>query len=404
MAIDPPKDLRMARRGTNQTGMRQGNERLVLTLLRAQKTLSKAQIARQTGLSAQTVSVIMRALEADGLLQRGAPERGRVGQPSVPMSLAADGAYFLGLKIGRRSSELVLVDFHGRILGRRIQRHQWPTPSASVTFAKAAAATLIALLPPDKQSRVAGLGIAMPSRMWEWAAHIGAPLDEITAWRDCDLRAALDASFPFPVLQENDATAACGAELVFGTTPLPADFVYFYVGFFIGGGIVFQNALVSGRAGNAGALGSMPVRSQAGQSAQLIDIASAAVLERAVIANGLSGDALWSDATDWDIPLPILDPWIDSAADAIAQACVASQCILEFDAAVIDGWMPEGVRRRLVSRTQAALRSLTVTGINPPQVLEGSLGPDARALGAAALTLLDRFLIGPNAAALTIDP
>ena len=69
-------------RGSNQSGMRAHNERLVLSLLRQHGALAKSDIARITGLSAQTVSVIMRALEQDGLLMRGEPVRGRIGQPS----------------------------------------------------------------------------------------------------------------------------------------------------------------------------------------------------------------------------------------------------------------------------------------------------------------------------------
>ena len=53
--------------------------------------MAKAEIARATGLSAQTISVIMRGLEEDGLLRRGEPIRGKVGQPSIPMSLDAEG-------------------------------------------------------------------------------------------------------------------------------------------------------------------------------------------------------------------------------------------------------------------------------------------------------------------------
>ena len=56
------------RRGSNQAGMRAHNERLVLSLVRRHGALAKSDIARITGLSAQTVSVIMRALESDGLL------------------------------------------------------------------------------------------------------------------------------------------------------------------------------------------------------------------------------------------------------------------------------------------------------------------------------------------------
>src|SRR5436190_20023722 len=77
--------------GANQTRVRAYNERLVLSLVRRHGSLSKAEIARRTGLSAQTVSVIMRSLEHDGLLTRGDPQRGKVGQPSIPMSLNPDG-------------------------------------------------------------------------------------------------------------------------------------------------------------------------------------------------------------------------------------------------------------------------------------------------------------------------
>ncbi len=116
-AAERPLADSAALRGSNQSGMRAHNERLVLSLVRRDGALAKSDIARITGLSAQTVSVIMRSLEADGLLLRGEPVRGRIGQPSVPMSLAADGAFFFGLKIGRRSVDLVLVNLLGEPVG-----------------------------------------------------------------------------------------------------------------------------------------------------------------------------------------------------------------------------------------------------------------------------------------------
>ena len=112
---DTPSPLQ---RGTNQAGMREQNERLVLSLVRRHGSLAKSEIARMTGLSAQTVSVIMRHLEKDRLLRRGEPQRGRVGQPSVPLSLDPEGAFFLGAKVGRRSLDFVLVDFVGGIRHR----------------------------------------------------------------------------------------------------------------------------------------------------------------------------------------------------------------------------------------------------------------------------------------------
>lgn len=389
-------------RGSNQSGMRAWNERVVLSLVRAHGALSKAEIARATGLSAQTVGVIMRGLEQDGLLARGQPVRGKVGQPSVPMSLAPDGAFFLGLKVGRRSSEMVLTDFHGHVVARRMRRHAWPEPDAAVAFARSAGTDLVAGLPAALQGRVAGLGIAMPFQLWNWAESIGAPQAVMDAWRRRDIRAEIADGAPWPVLLENDATAACGAELVFGAGQRPADFVYLYIGFFIGGGVVLNGSLFPGRSGNAGALGSMPVQAPDGRMVQLIDLASIAVLERALVAAGGDAEAIWADPACWQVPAPLLDAWVQGAAQAIAQAVVASLSVIDFAAVVIDGWMPPGIRDRMIAAVRAALAGMDLSGLDRPEIVPGTLGPEARPLGAAALPLTGRFLVD-QAAFLTAE-
>jgi len=186
-------------RGSNQSGMRAHNERLVLSLVRRDGALAKSDIARMTGLSVQTVSVIMRALESDGLLRRGEPIRGRIGQPSVPMSLASDGAFFCGLKIGRRSVDLVLVDLLGQPVGFRRQTYRYPTPQAVIRFVQDALPALSAALTPAQRGRIGGLGIAMPFQLWNWAQHITAPPGALDAWRDRDIAAELAALCDMPV-------------------------------------------------------------------------------------------------------------------------------------------------------------------------------------------------------------
>ena len=109
--------------------MRLYNERLILSLVRRYRQLSKVEVARLTGLSVQTASATMNRLQLDGLLRREAPQRGRVGQPTVPLSLDPEGAFSLGLKIGRRSCELVLVDFDGKLRQRAFETFAYPTPA-----------------------------------------------------------------------------------------------------------------------------------------------------------------------------------------------------------------------------------------------------------------------------------
>ncbi len=384
-------------RGSNQSGMRAYNERLVLSLVRRDGALAKSDIARLTGLSAQTISVIMRGLEADGLLIRGTPVRGKIGQPSVPISLSAEGAYFFGLKIGRRSVDLVLVNFLGLVVASQRQTYRYPIPETIVRFMADALPALTLSLPYRLRSRIGGIGIAMPFQLWNWAQFIGAPQAEMDAWRNRDIQDEIARFCDLPVYIQNDANAACGAELVFGTGVRFKDFLYFYIGYFVGGGLVLNGSLYSGRTGNAGALGSMPVPGRDGAMRQLISVASTATLEAYLAKVGISTDQLWDSPAVWTIPAPILGRWLDEVAEGLAHAILSAAALIDFEAVLIDGWLPETIRAEIVSRTQARLQRLDSAGIELPAVREGSVGHQARSLGAACIPLSLRYQIDQNA-------
>lgn len=394
---------REARRGTNQAGMRASNERLVLSLVRRHGPLAKTEIARMTGLSAQTVSVIMRQLEADHLLLRGEPLRGKVGQPSVPLALDPDGAFFIGAKIGRRGLDVVLVDFAGEIRHRNSTAYAYP--KSGDTIRRLLAEVRICEERLGKHvGRIAGVGLAMPFALWNWAEDIGAPPGAMAAWRHFDPRAELAALLPYPVYLQNDATAACGAELAFGGNAGLLDFIYFYVGAFVGGGIVLGGGLFTGRTGNAAAVGSMPVPDGLGGTAQLIDHASLVVLERSLRAAGHSVQTLYSPDADWQGFGAVLEVWTERAARGIAHAIAAASAIIDFEAAVIDGAFPAAVRDALVHQAGVELHRLDLSGIDPPELRAGTIGPIARALGGASLPLFDRYIVDQHTLATAAVP
>lgn len=382
--------------GANQVRVRAYNERLVLSLVRLHESLSKADITRRSGLSAQTVSVIMRALESEGLLLRGDPVRGKVGQPSVPMRLNPDAVYSFGVKIGRRSADLVLMDFVGQI---RLQHHEtyaYPQPDRIMEIITSGIAQLEARLAADQRSRIAGLGIAAPFELWNWADEVGAPPGAMDAWRTFDLHSEVAARVSYPVFMQNDATSACGAELVFGVGPSYADFIYLFIGSFIGGGIVLNSSVYSGRTGTAGAIGPLPVRGKDGETRQLLDIASIFVLENLLRQTGIEPQPLWYSADDWiDFGEP-LEVWIQDSAAALAQAIVAAASVIDFGAAVIDGGFPHWVRRRLVNATIDAVACLDLQGVIIPDIIEGKVGAQARAIGGASLPIFARYLMDQN--------
>jgi predicted NBD/HSP70 family sugar kinase len=384
-------------RGTNQVGIRLYNERLVLSLIRSEGMLPKAEIARRTGLSAQTISVIMRQLEADGLVEQRARRRGRIGQPSVPYALNPAGAYSLGLKIGRRSSDIVLLDLLGTVIRSRHEAGSYPTPTGVRDFVSRGVADLTASMEPAEIARIAGLGIAAPFELWNWEEQIGAPHDVLDQWRTFDLKEAVAGICPWPVVFCNDATAATAAEMFLGAGARLLDFIYFFVGSFIGGGVVLNGHLHVGRTGNAGAFGSMPVAPLSGGPVQpLIRSASIYLLAHMLTESGRDSSVLWRTPHDWGDVGPALDVWIEQVAEGIASAAIAAIAVVDAPHVVIDGAFPPAVRSRIVERVGAIHAGFDRRGLSPVAFHEGGIGTGARAIGAASLPLMSNFALDPG--------
>jgi predicted NBD/HSP70 family sugar kinase len=387
--IVPP----MNARGANQAGVRLYNERLLLSLVRRFGPLSKIEVARLTGLSVQTTSAIMNRLQADGLLKREAPLRGRVGQPTIPMSIDPEGAYSFGLKIGRRGCDLVLVDFRGAICQRAYRAYAFPTPIVVLDFVRDSAPLLASSLCPVQKRRIVGLGVAAPFQLWSWESEIGAPQGAMQAWRHFDIESEIAAVSPYPTTLCNDATAACAAEFFFGRCWRYRDFLYFFVGEFLGGGLVLDGALRPGRTGNAAALGSMPImaKSERGVAPQLIACASIYQLERRLEAAGVDASSIYATPETWGEFGAQLDGWIEDAASALAYAALAAISVIDFEAIVIDGALPPTVRERLVARTALVFAGLDRRGLSEVDIVSGSIGADAGSIGGAALPLIKKF-------------
>lgn len=396
--IDQPgRDVRaQLERGTRPTGVRLYNERLVLSLVRRHGAVPKAEIARLSGLSPPSVSAIVRALEDDGLIRRHAPQRGRVGQPTVPVSLDPAGAFSLGVKVGRRRGEIVLMDFVGGLRGAMHFTYPYPTPDALVDFIRRGIDELAGALSEESRGRIAGLGIATPFELWNWEGEVGSPPGAMQAWRGFDFAAVLQGVSELPVYVCNDATAACAAELLFGSAARHSETLYMFVAWFIGGGVVMNGSLFPGRSGYAGSLGQLlvPDIDAAGAPAgkQLLHCASLYLLAERIAAAGGDPSPIWLSPDDWSAIESSLEDWIAEAARGIAYAVVSAAAVMECQAVVIDGAFPPEVRLRLVERTRREVERLEKKGLPPFEITEGSIGNRARAIGGASLPFLAKFM------------
>ena len=393
MQMEERTVIRPLRNGVNQKGVRDHNERLILSVLQRNGSLSGSQIARRTHLSAQTVSVILRKLEGDGLLNKGDPVKGRVGKPSVPMTLNPKGALSFGYKIGRRSSEVFLTDLCGNVLHKSHLNYDVALPKTIFDFLATSHAKAIAALGPTLATRVCGIGIAVPFEIWKWGAVGGDAAAEFLSWKDVSFGKEIRKFSDLPVFMVNDATSACWAEHVYGRGRELQNYAYFFVSTFIGGGVVLNQAVYEGTRGNAGAFGPLRIGGENGKTQQLLDVASIYMLEKKLLSDGHDPRALWILPQDWSEFETQVDAWIEAAAFAVAQACVSVCAVIDFEAVVLDGYCPDSVKTRLVERVRYYLPKEDSRGLILPEILRGEIGIDARAIGAASVPIFSQYFL-----------
>jgi len=382
--------------GGNQVSVGQYNERLVISLLRRHGWLTKADLARMTGLSAQTMTVIVKRLTASELLLSGDKMRGRVGQPSTPFALNPLGAVSIGIKIGRRSLDLIAMGFDGTVLARRTERFKMPEAKATLRLIDENLPGLLADLPAEQRTRVLGAGIAMPRSLAGWEGELNLPPGSLDGWNDIDIVAEVESRVGAKTYLLHDVSAACLAELCFGRGKVIQNFLYLYVGSFVGGGLVLSNQLQTGARGAAAAIGALPTglptgHGDDGAPPQLIERASLTGFEALARAAGRDDPHSFYYGEQDEKTVGIFTEWAGQAADSLAFAILSAAAVLDLDAVILAGGLPEDRTADLLRLTRAAMDKYNGKGLHLPELHQAEIGITARAIGAAFLPIYANF-------------
>jgi predicted NBD/HSP70 family sugar kinase len=231
--------------------------------------------------------------------------------------------------------------------------------------------------------------------MGGWQQLLGVSAKTAEKWQRVDLAAEVASRTELPVTLVKDTAAACLAELVAGQGRGVKSFLYVFVDTFIGGGLVLDGQLRSGLSGNAGAIGSLPLwlaKSELDNApAQLLSIASLFNLEQLYSAAGVDVTAA-NDERALQSPWSLHTfRWCADASAAIAQAVNCAACLLDLEGVILDGSFARELQALLIRDTEAALARYSWEGVSRPQLMAGSIGSDARALGGALLPLHASF-------------
>ncbi|MDQ0468098.1 ROK family transcriptional regulator [Labrys wisconsinensis] len=389
----------MSRKGSNSVQIRHYNERVVLEALRRMGEASKADLARSANLTPQAVAGIVAALEEAGLAEPRGKRAGQIGQPSTIYAVAPDGALSIGLHVGRRALDAVLIDLAGRTRRVETSEYAYPEPQAVADLAAAYVRTLHSSLAPELRRRVVGVGVAMPYFLGGWRNELDLPLRVTAAWEEFDLRARLAEETDLPLHFQNDASSAATAELVYGHGQTVRDFIHFSVHTFIGGGLIIDGKLETGPHGNSAAFGPYPVGPSrlstvpppAGPFEILLRRASIYVLTHHLRANGVPINRAYELEALGERAEPYLSEWIADCADALATAIVGAIAVVDVSAVVIDGILPRAILERTVEAIRERFEAIVPEGLVVPAIRAGSIGSQAAAIGAAIIPLYAMF-------------
>jgi len=380
---------------TNATGgagpgyARGFNRRVVLETIRLQGPLSRAAIARKTGLSIQTLSNIADELLTSGLLREEGVRQGGRGAPAVDLALNPDGGFTFGVSLDHRRLVIVLVDLVGNLRRQETMEIEGLVPKKVLGHVKRLAAGL-ARKERAGADKLWGAGVVMPM-LFENGAAVAFGPTSMPAWQDVPIVATLSAAMGIPVVVENDATAAAVGEQFHGAGRRLRDFFYVYIGVGVGGGMILSGHPYRGSAGRAGELGHIVVAPggrpcACGNRGCLERYASLSAAQHA-----LDGRPEGSRPID---PLKIaagvarLGPWIELAAEHLSTACVTIDNLLNPEAIVIGGIVPDAVLSPLIESLRARL-GRTLLADRRIAIVKAEVDLESPALGGAALPLFN---------------
>ena len=382
----------MALRGTNQELGRPFNRRIVLEAVRRHAPVSRAEIARTVGLTAQTVSTISGELESAGLVTMMRDNRVRRGQPPQLLSLNASGAYALGVQLTPGLARAALVDLVGDIVAREEQELADDGPE---TVFSAVARMKRSISAGASRHRLLGLGVAMPGPFGVEPMSFVGPTT-LERLKGLAVRDRIAAGTGLPVFIDIDSSTGAMAEHLRGAGRQLKNFFFLYFGVGLGGSLVRDGEVMGGTHGNAGEIGHLPMVPDGdpcpcGNRGCLERYVSLEALRRWLLARGVR-DKRADIGKLARARHPALLAWIDEVAPVLRRTVVVIENLFDPEAIVIGGMAPPELVGLLIAACQPLLPSLGNYGVRTSErVLCSTVGADGALLGAGALAL-DRLL------------
>lgn len=361
------------------------NASLVLRAIYDLGPISRADIARLTGLTRTSVGELVADLEADGLARDAGKAPSRGGKAPTFVELVDDARQVVTLDLGERTFSAALVDLRGRIVRRATRDRQGADGGAALDLAYALVDAMLA----GPHAPVLGIGVGTPGIVAadgtiRWAVDL--------AWRDLPLAELLRERYGMPAVVVNDSRAAALGTYLFRGDERPDNLIAIKVGRGIGAGLILRGELFSGDDDGAGEIGHIVIDPDGapchcGRFGCLETVASATALLRAAEHAGLDvasiSELASAAASGDDVAIGL----VRASGRAVGSAIATIIGTLDVHAIVLHGSVTAtGSPWFDAVRDEATRRSLGPL-VRDTRLVDGGTGEDLTLEGACALVL-----------------
>jgi predicted NBD/HSP70 family sugar kinase/biotin operon repressor len=374
--------------------LRESNRERVVQALQALGVASRAELARQTGLSRSTVSSIVSDLQLDGLVcDRDGEGRAASsgGRPPSLIALDPSAGLAIGIDLGKRHLAVALADLSHAVVAER--RREMPE-SYDAELGMAAAADLVDEVVADSgfpRDRVLGVGMGLPGPIHSGGTVGSAAI--LPGWTGVLVAEEMSERLGLPVWVENDANLGALAEHMWGAGDGADCLVYLKCSAGIGAGFVLDGHIYKGAGGTAGEIGHATVDEtgdicRCGNRGCLETYAGATAIARLLtrsLGQPVDPDTAVRRAADGD---PTARRAFVDAGRHIG-VVLADVCnLLNPERIVVGGGMGNAIGDLLLDPMREAVRLRAIaSAADDVEVVQSGLGERAELLGAVALVL-----------------
>ncbi len=254
---------------------------LVLDLIRSHGPIGRTDLAALTGLTAATMSTVVRQLLIEGLVRESGLARPNGGRPVMLLDVDTSARYSVGVQLGGESITYVVVNLRGALVGRLRTPGVGGRPPAEMAAGLVTQIHDLLISLDIDEERVVGIGVVAPGPIDVARGMIVGP-PHMDAWHQVPLRDMIAASTNLPVVLDNDATAAAIGDFWGGAIEGAHSHATVYMGLGIGAGVLIDGTVFRGASSNTAEVGHVVVGSDsAGRTVTAEEMADPSAVVRA---------------------------------------------------------------------------------------------------------------------------